>query len=294
MTPLAPVMVSSNSGEEIAASAASPEAVSPPPANIPPDLKALVEQFDKANQAAVSAQAKRQGWSPERFREELAKQNAITVQMHQVKSFTLSQLQLAVDNSATLENLAAAIGRRPEVVKRLAKMHLQTLIDKQITAQTFRQAQTLIKDPVQLASYYTAQLKKDILADDLLSLAAADRHPQTKENNISAALKNIRAEVAAETEKAKPAIETAAGNLKKHPSVTATSATITVRGRRSANRINLTKIESRPSKRKPWEYFFFVDFMGHQEDPKVSHALKALERHCTELKILGSYPVSHA
>src|SRR3989338_8185371 len=184
----------------------------PPPANIPPDLKALVEQFDKANQAAVSAQAKRQGWSPQRFREELAKQNAITVQMHQVKSYTLYELQLAVDNSATLENLAAAIGRRPEVVKRLAKMHLQTLIDKQITAQTFRQAQTLIKDPVQLASYYTAQLKKDVLADDLLSLAAADRHPQTGKKGISTELNNIKNTVVAETQKAKPAIESAAKN----------------------------------------------------------------------------------
>lgn len=54
--------------------------------------------------------------------------------------------------------------------------------------------------------------------------------------------------------------------------------------------INLTKIESRPSKKKAWEYYFFVDFMGHLGDPKVSKALKDLEKHCRFLKILGSYP----
>ncbi len=55
-------------------------------------------------------------------------------------------------------------------------------------------------------------------------------------------------------------------------------------------RINLTKIESRPSKRKPWEYYFFVDFQGHRDKPSVQKALKKLERECIFVKILGSYP----
>ncbi len=55
-------------------------------------------------------------------------------------------------------------------------------------------------------------------------------------------------------------------------------------------RINLTKIESRPSKRKAWEYYFFVDFQGHREDKRVKLALKELEKKCNFLKILGSYP----
>ena len=55
-------------------------------------------------------------------------------------------------------------------------------------------------------------------------------------------------------------------------------------------KINLTKIESRPSKRKVWEYYFFVDFQGHREDKKVKSALKELEKKCNFLKILGSYP----
>lgn len=56
------------------------------------------------------------------------------------------------------------------------------------------------------------------------------------------------------------------------------------------NKINLTKIESRPSKRKAWEYYFFVDFLGHCNDKKIKNALKELEKYCIFVKILGSYP----
>jgi len=56
-------------------------------------------------------------------------------------------------------------------------------------------------------------------------------------------------------------------------------------------RINLTKIESRPSRRKAWDYYFFVDMEGHYQDEKVKKALKELEKECRYLKILGSYPV---
>lgn len=57
------------------------------------------------------------------------------------------------------------------------------------------------------------------------------------------------------------------------------------------NKINLTKIESRPSKKKAWDYYFFVDIEGHRLDQNVSKALKSLESKCNSLKILGSYPV---
>ena len=56
------------------------------------------------------------------------------------------------------------------------------------------------------------------------------------------------------------------------------------------HKINLTKIESRPSKKKAWEYYFFVDFLGHCEDPKVKKALVELAKHTMFVKILGSYP----
>ncbi len=54
--------------------------------------------------------------------------------------------------------------------------------------------------------------------------------------------------------------------------------------------INLTRIESRPTKKKAWEYIFFIDFIGHKNDINVCRALKQLEKNCIFLKILGSYP----
>jgi chorismate mutase / prephenate dehydratase len=57
-------------------------------------------------------------------------------------------------------------------------------------------------------------------------------------------------------------------------------------------RINMTKIESRPSKRKAWEYFFFVDCDGHMSDPKVNKAIALLHEQCSYVKVLGSYPNS--
>jgi len=54
--------------------------------------------------------------------------------------------------------------------------------------------------------------------------------------------------------------------------------------------LNLTKIESRPTKKKAWEYIFFVDFIGHQSQKNVQRALASLREKCSSLKILGSYP----
>lgn len=58
----------------------------------------------------------------------------------------------------------------------------------------------------------------------------------------------------------------------------------------SSRGINLCKIESRPSRRKVWDYYFYVDIIGHREDPQVVEALGELERMCPVLKWLGSYP----
>ncbi|MBU1062124.1 MAG: prephenate dehydratase [Candidatus Omnitrophica bacterium] len=58
------------------------------------------------------------------------------------------------------------------------------------------------------------------------------------------------------------------------------------------NKVNLAKIESRPSKRKAWEYYFFVDMLGHYQDPHVKKALNELGKKSTLLKVLGSYPVA--
>jgi chorismate mutase/prephenate dehydratase len=56
--------------------------------------------------------------------------------------------------------------------------------------------------------------------------------------------------------------------------------------------INLTKIESRPIKNRPWEYIFFLDFEGHLMDPPIQEAMAELKENLLFFKYLGSYPRS--
>lgn len=58
----------------------------------------------------------------------------------------------------------------------------------------------------------------------------------------------------------------------------------------NTSKINLTKIESRPTKNMPWEYNFYVDFEGHENESHVRDALEKMKPHTIFLKILGSYP----
>lgn len=57
-----------------------------------------------------------------------------------------------------------------------------------------------------------------------------------------------------------------------------------------AHNINLTMIESRPTKQMPWEYVFFIDFQGHVQQPPVQHALDMLREQSLFVTVLGSYP----
>jgi len=54
--------------------------------------------------------------------------------------------------------------------------------------------------------------------------------------------------------------------------------------------INLTLIESRPTKEMPWEYLFYVDIQGHIDEPNIATALDELRNYCSFLRIFGSYP----
>jgi chorismate mutase/prephenate dehydratase len=54
--------------------------------------------------------------------------------------------------------------------------------------------------------------------------------------------------------------------------------------------INLTNIESRPSKKRQWEYYFFMDFLGYRTDKKIQEGLEESRKHCLQLSILGSFP----
>jgi prephenate dehydratase len=60
----------------------------------------------------------------------------------------------------------------------------------------------------------------------------------------------------------------------------------------AANKINLLKLESRPSRQRAWEYVFYLDFEGHREDLPVRAALADLATHTTFCKVLGSFPRS--
>jgi len=58
----------------------------------------------------------------------------------------------------------------------------------------------------------------------------------------------------------------------------------------ASRNINLTRIESRPARMTPWDYLFYCDFEGHRMEEPCLEALKELEKACTMLKVLGSYP----
>lgn len=54
--------------------------------------------------------------------------------------------------------------------------------------------------------------------------------------------------------------------------------------------INLTLIESRPTKEMPWQYLFYIDFQGHMDEPRIAAAVEAMREHCLFLRVFGSYP----
>jgi chorismate mutase / prephenate dehydratase len=56
------------------------------------------------------------------------------------------------------------------------------------------------------------------------------------------------------------------------------------------HRVSMTRIESRPSHRRKWDYIFFIDIEGHAEEPHVARALEALKRRSSLFRVLGSYP----
>lgn len=58
----------------------------------------------------------------------------------------------------------------------------------------------------------------------------------------------------------------------------------------ASGNLNMTKIESRPTRQKPWDYNMYLDFEGHCEDKEVKKTLETLESHSLFLKVLGSYP----
>ena len=60
----------------------------------------------------------------------------------------------------------------------------------------------------------------------------------------------------------------------------------------AANDITMTRIESRPSRKRKWDYVFFIDVVGHAEQPPLSTALAQLKEESTLFRVLGSYPAA--
>ncbi|WP_341539018.1 ACT domain-containing protein, partial [Pseudomonas viridiflava] len=56
------------------------------------------------------------------------------------------------------------------------------------------------------------------------------------------------------------------------------------------NGLDLTRIETRPSRSGKWTYVFFIDFVGHHQDPLVKAVLEQISHEAVALKVLGSYP----
>ena len=65
-----------------------------------------------------------------------------------------------------------------------------------------------------------------------------------------------------------------------------------VMGELANHGLNLTKIESRPRRNRPWHYLFYVDFEGHEDDPEVREAMLGILKRASFLKVLGSYPAA--
>ena len=59
------------------------------------------------------------------------------------------------------------------------------------------------------------------------------------------------------------------------------------------HKINLTDIEPLPTKKKAWDYCFFIDFVGHASDEKVKRALKDVSKRCIDMKLMGSFPADN-
>jgi prephenate dehydratase len=69
-------------------------------------------------------------------------------------------------------------------------------------------------------------------------------------------------------------------------------ALYTVMGELAKQNLNMTKIESRPRRNRPWHYLFYVDFEGHEQDDSVQAALLGILKQSSFLKVLGSYPAA--
>lgn len=176
----------------------------PPPSNIPINLKELVA----AHQASLEAQ-KTNGVPAKQIDLSLKAQTEFITSLNQIRNASRERLFWAASNSQYITDLATAMGVRREHVEGLLKQRIDQIVDQAITTQAFRQAQLTTQDPNQLATYFTKQVQ-DLLKKegDLAYTALATNRKDAKE-----AIQKIKEETTQEIGKARPAAETVSKNI---------------------------------------------------------------------------------
>jgi len=167
---------------------------------------------------------------------------------------------------------------QPEVVAQCRNWLSTTLRDKQIisVASTAKAAETAAKEP------HAAAIASTVAAD-IYGLKVICADVEDVGNNVTRFL-------VISTEDARPTGDDKTIIL--FSTAHKTGALVDVLSMFKDYGINMTNIGSRPNKKREWEYYFFVDFMGHKDDDNVKKALEIARQYCLQLSVLGSFPRS--
>lgn len=186
-------------------------APTPPTANIPKNLEELVK-IHEASLETQAAQAK-PGTDLHAIFARRRDQQAFIAELHQIRNAAISQLSWAAERSDYLTDLAQSLGVPREHVVRIAKERIAEVVDQTITVQAFRQAQLLVNDPNQLATFFTKHIGDILKQEGDIAFTALETNKKDKEK----ALKEIEKTVKEETTKAKSAAEHVAADIREHP-----------------------------------------------------------------------------
>jgi prephenate dehydratase len=151
--------------------------------------------------------------------------------------------------------------------------------------------------------------RRRLLTKETYDTAGAVKHIKQKKNMLAAAIASRRAAELYNMEILEEGIEDSKNNFTRfliisgiHTEPTghdgtsiifsvkhAPGALYSILEEFAVRKINLTKIESRPKKQTPWEYFFYLDFEGHVKDGLIKEAIETIRQKASFVKILGSY-----
>lgn len=169
----------------------------------------------------------------------------------------------------------------------------EALSHPQALAQCARSLRRLGIEP--LAHYDTAGAARELAAAPVAGRAAIASALAAEKYGLSILIRNLEDQVLNYTRFFVLGLEEPARQDPSKTSIVFTTrhvpgALYTVMGELAERGINLSKIESRPRRNRPWHYLFYVDFEGHEDDPAVQEALLGILKRSSFLKVLGSYP----